>query len=146
MPYFSSKSKSKLKSCHKDLRLLFEEVVVRYDCIVIEGHRGQKRQDKAFNEGKSKKKYPDGKHNQTPSIAVDVAPYVGRKRGMIDWNDTKQFVHFAGFVQGVAERLLNEKAISHRIRWGGDWRMSYTNLKANKFQDYVHFELIKPNK
>ena len=146
MPYFSDTSKRRLATCHKDLQILFEEVVVRYDCIVIEGHRGKTRQDKAFNEGKSKLKYPDGNHNAVPSLAVDVAPYVGRARGKIDWKDSAQFNHFAGFVQGLAERLLNEGHIKHRIRWGGDWRMTYTNLKANKFKDLVHFELRKPTK
>ena len=79
-------------------------------------------------------------------MAVDVAPYVGKARGKIDWNDADQFNHFAGFVQGVAERLYNEGAINFWIRWGGDWRRSFTNLKANKFKDLVHFELKKPTK
>lgn len=138
MAIFSRKSLAKLNGCHSDLIKIFEEVVVAFDCTIIEGHRGEKLQNKYYNDGKSKLKYPFGRHNAIPSNAVDVAPYP------IDWKDRDRFHYFAGYVMGVAYRLLNEGVIKNRLRWGGDWDMD-TETKDNKFDDLVHFEL-KPLK
>lgn len=126
---FGEKSEEKLKTCHYDLQKLFLEVVKNYDCSILEGHRDQAAQDEAFRKGLSKKKWPTGEHNKTPSMAVDVAPYP------IDWNDTKRFYHFAGYVKAKAESL------GINIRWGGDWN-SNNNFKDENFFDLVHFELI----
>ena len=130
MPKFGIRSKRNLYTAHPDLIRLFEEVVKSFDCTVIEGHRSKERQNKLFDEGKSKLKYPKGKHNATPSNAVDVAPYP------IDWDDTERFIYFAGFVKGIASQM------DINIIWGGDWNNN-TQLKDNNFQDLVHFELKK---
>jgi len=128
MPKFGTKSRGKLHTCDEDLQDLFNEVVKHFDCTVIEGHRGKDRQNAAYEKGNSKLKFPKGKHNQMPSIAVDVAPYP------IDWNDRDRFHYFSGFVLGIASQMgLN-------IRWGGDWDQD-THTKDNKFDDLVHFEL-----
>ena len=128
MPRFGKRSISRLKTCDQKLQELFYEVVKHFDCSIIEGHRGQERQNKACADGKSKVKYPNGKHNQNPSIAVDVAPYP------IDWSDRDRFHYFGGFVLGVA------KEMGMNIRWGGDWNQD-THTKDNKFDDLVHFEI-----
>ena len=128
MPRFGKRSISRLKTCDQKLQELFYEVVKHFDCSIIEGHRGEERQNKAFADGKSKVKYPNGKHNQNPSIAVDVAPYP------IDWTDRDRFHYFGGFVLGVA------KEMGMNIRWGGDWNQD-THTKDNKFDDLVHFEI-----
>ena len=86
MPKFSKKSKAKLNTCDKRLIELFNKVVKKFDCTIIEGHRSKDRQNKLFDEGKSKLQYPNGKHNATPSMAVDVAPYP------IDWNDRERLL------------------------------------------------------
>ena len=128
MPKFGKKSKSRLKTCDEDLIALFEEVVKYFDCTVLEGHRGEKLQNKYFKEGKSKLKFPDGNHNNNPSTAVDVVPYP------IDWDDRERMTYFAGFVKGVAYKM------GIPIRWGGDWNNN-TSLKDNSFDDLPHFEL-----
>ena len=128
MPKFSRKSKFKLYTCDKRLVGLFEEVVKKFDCMVLEGHRGQKAQDEAYLKGNSKVRFPNGKHNKSPSIAVDVAPYP------IDWEDRDRFHYFGGYVLGVAAQM------GLKIRWGGDWDMD-TKTKDNKFDDLVHFEI-----
>ena len=128
MPRFSQKSKSRLYTCDKRLVKLFKEVVKEFDCTIIEGHRGQKKQDEAYNRGNSKLKFPNGRHNKSPSFAVDVAPYP------VDWKDRDRFHYFAGYVLGIANSLdLN-------IRWGGDWNQD-THTRDNKFDDLVHFEI-----
>jgi len=107
---------------------LFNEVIKHFDCSVIQGHRGKEDQNKAFKEGKSKLKYPNGNHNKSPSKAVDVAPYP------INWNDRERFTYFAGYVVGIASQM------GLKIRWGGDWDMD-TEVKDNNFDDLPHFEL-----
>ena len=128
MPRFSQTSKSRLYTCDKRLVKLFKKVVKEFDCTIIEGHRGQKKQDEAYNRGNSKLKFPNGRHNKSPSFAVDVAPYP------VDWKDRDRFHYFAGYVLGIANSLdLN-------IRWGGDWNQD-THTRDNKFDDLVHFEI-----
>jgi len=128
MPRFSTRSKSRLHTCDERLVDLFNEVVKKFDCTIIEGHRGKKAQNEAFNKGNSKVKFPNGKHNQSPSVAVDVAPYP------IDWSDRDRFHYFSGYVLGIASQM------GLKIRWGGDWDMD-TKTKDNKFDDLVHFEI-----
>ena len=128
MPRFSTKSRSKLHTCDERLVDLFNEVVKGFDCTILEGHRGKKAQNEAFNKGNSKVKFPNGKHNQSPSVAVDVAPYP------IDWSDRDRFHYFSGYVLGIASQM------GLKIRWGGDWDMD-TKTKDNKFDDLVHFEI-----
>ena len=128
MPRFGKTSNSRLETCDMRIQKLFNEVVKHFDCSILEGHRGKKAQNKAYKEGKSKVVYPDGKHNQIPSVAVDAVPYP------IDWEDRERMTYFAGFVLGVALQMdLN-------IRWGGDWNMN-TELKDNNFDDLPHFEI-----
>jgi peptidoglycan L-alanyl-D-glutamate endopeptidase CwlK len=135
---FSQSSLEKLASCHPDLQTLFKEVIKYMDCTIIEGFRGQAAQDKAFAEGKSKLKWPHGKHNAYPSNAVDVAPFVD---GSIKWENLKQFYFFAGFVLGIAQQLKDQGKITHSIRFGGDWNQN-NNISDESFVDAVHFELV----
>lgn len=128
MPAFGKSSLDKLATCDPRLQKVFNEVIKHFDCTVIEGHRGEAAQNKAFAEGKSKLKYPQGKHNKTPSLAADVLPYP------IDWNDTNRMRYFAGFVVGIAATM------GIKLRWGGDWNQN-TELKDNSFNDLPHFEI-----
>ena len=128
MPKFGKRSMERLNTCDEDLIALFQEVVKYFDCSVLEGHRGKDKQNKYFNEGKSKLKYPEGRHNKKPSNAVDVVPYP------VDWDDREQMSYFAGFVKGVAYKM------GIPIRWGGDWNNN-NDLKDNNFDDLPHFEL-----
>ena len=128
MPKFGKRSKNALHSCDERLIKVFDEVIKTVDCSVLEGHRGQSKQDKYYEEGKSKVKYPSGRHNKLPSMAVDVAPYP------IDCNDRERFHLFAGFVLGIA------KSMGINLRWGGDWNQNWF-VDDNKFDDFPHFEL-----
>ena len=119
---------SKLETCHEDLQQVFYQVIKHFDCSVLEGHRGEELQNKYFDEGKSKVKFPKGKHNANPSNAVDVVPWP------IDWDDTDRMYYFAGFVKGIAAML------DIPLRWGGDWNDN-TEVKDTGFKDLPHFEL-----
>ena len=126
MPQFSNTSQAKLDTCHLQLRTLFSQVVKGFDCKVLEGQRSLTKQAELYAQGKSK--VTKGKHNERPSLAIDVAPYP------IDWNDTERFYYFAGYVKGIASCMGIE------IRWGGDWDND-TEVSDNSFNDLVHFEI-----
>ena len=128
MPKFGKSSKARLATCDNRLQQVFNEVIKTVDCSILEGHRSAERQDKLFEEGKTKVKYPNGRHNADPSRAVDVAPYP------IDWDDRERFHLFAGFVLGIA------KGMGINLRWGGDWNQNF-EVDDNQFDDFPHFEL-----
>jgi len=118
---------------------LFEEVVKHYDCSIIEGIRSQEEQDKLYHAGKSKLRWPYGKHNvneaQPQSRAVDVIPYPGVLDGVSIWQDLNRFYHFIGFVRGVAAIM------GIPIRCGADWDGD-NNLRDQTFNDLPHIELL----
>ncbi len=132
MPKFGSKSVERLNTCHPDLIKVFKEVIKYYDCTVTCGYRGEEDQNKAFDEGRSKAKYPKGKHNKLPSNAVDVYPYP------IDFENYDRLSHFAGFVIAIA------KTMGINLRWGRDWHNEFYTKRndSTTFKDYPHFELI----
>ena len=128
MPKFGRKSRERLNTCDNKLKQVFNEVIKHVDCSVLEGHRSKDRQNKLYEEGKTKVKYPNGRHNRQPSSAVDVTP------NPVDWKDRERQTLFAGFVIGVASQMgLN-------IRWGGDWDQDF-QVVDNRFDDFPHFEL-----
>jgi len=149
MPSYSQSSKDKLDTAAHSLQRLFNIVVKFYDNTILQGWRSRETQINAFNSGHSKVKWPDSKHNNVPSEAVDSGPYIpGRAipwpHAPTNWNDPgqrnkyikdlNQFYHYAGFVQGVAA----VEGID--IRWGGDWDRD-NDLSDQTFDDLVHFEV-----
>lgn len=143
---FGKRSRTNLSTCHKDLQLIFNVVIQYFDCTVICGHRSVEEQQEIYAKGRTKPgnivTHVDGvnkksKHNHDPSMAVDILPYP------IDWERTDQMRYFAGHVMATANLLYAQGIITHKVRWGGDWKR--TNLvKPNRFQDLPHFELVKP--
>ena len=129
MPSFSTTSMERLNSCHPSLIQICEQVVLTYDVRVLEGYRSGKRQDELFRQNKSKLRAGESKHNQKPSIAVDLAPYP------IDWDNAKRFYLMAGFMFQAAHDL------GHTIRWGGDWDSDWVHTDQS-FNDLPHFELM----
>ena len=128
MPKFGRKSRERLSTCENNLQKVFNEVIKHVDCSVLEGHRSKDRQNKLYEEEKTKVKYPDGRHNRQPSSAVDVTPYP------VDWKDRERQTLFAGFVIGVASQM------GINLRWGGDWDQDF-QVVDNRFDDFPHFEL-----
>jgi peptidoglycan LD-endopeptidase CwlK len=130
MARFSKKSQARLDSCHKDLERVFDKVLEngRWDCSILEGYRSPERQNELFRQKLSEVSGGNSKHNYLPSLAVDVAPYP------IDWKNLERFRRFGEYVLGVADSL------GIKLRWGGDWDGD-TDIKDQKFNDLVHFEL-----
>ena len=130
---FSSRSLEKLNSCHGDLILLMTEALADPECpsdmSVLEGHRGEDRQNQMVEEGKSQLPWPRSRHNSFPSMAVDVAPYGGG----ISW-DWEHYHPMAEHIKAVWQRLQMDGKTSgqHELEWGGDW---------SSFQDGPHWQL-----
>ncbi len=117
---FSESSQEKLSTCHPFLQEVCNELIKHVDFTVLCGYRDKIAQDEAFTKGASKFKFPNSKHNISPSLAVDLAPYP------IDWNDHVKFANLAKLFKQIAEH----KGI--HVVWGGDWK---------EFKDLVHFQL-----
>ncbi len=128
MPQFSVTSRNRLATCHVDLQRLFDEVIRHVDVTILEGHRGAARQNELVDEGLSQLRFPASRHNASPSLAVDVAPWP------INWDDTEAFIYLGGYVKGMAA------ALEIPIRWGGDWNRNHRSADES-FRDLVHFEL-----
>lgn len=133
MPAFGDRSRAQLLTLDPTLRAILEEAIKHYDFIVLEGHRGEEAQNRAFREGRSKLPWPKGNHNKSPSTAADIAPYP------IDWDSkhaAKKFAFLAGLVTGIAA----SKGV--RIRWGGDWDGD-GQMADQSFHDLPHVELVE---
>ena len=128
MPTFSRKSEERLNTCARPLILLFNEVVRYIDCTIIEGHRPLERQQMLLEQGMTT--LQKGKHNEFPSMAVDVVPYP------VDWEDLDRFRYFAGWVLGIASQRKVD------LRWGGDWNRNH-NMSDQTFIDLPHYELLE---
>ena len=100
------------------------------DITILEGHRGERRQNQMVLEGKSQLPWPKSRHNEDPSWAVDVAPYVN---GAVSW-DWEHYEPLAAHIKTVWQRLRMDDKVSnlYELHWGGDWR---------SFRDGPHWEL-----
>lgn len=125
MGSFSKISRERLATCHLNLQRLMNLSVENspIDFIIACGYRNQEDQDKAYAQGYSKVKWPNGKHNKNPSCAVDIAPYVN---GMVVWDDITLFHKLADHIKGVAY------ALDIDVEWGGDWK---------GFVDFPHWQI-----
>ena len=127
MPKFSQKSLDKLHDCHPLLQMVMLAAIKKTDFSVICGYRGEKEQNEAYASGNSKLKWPQSKHNKTPSEAVDVVPYP------IDWNDIKRFEKLGQIVLQTWESDIAEE---DRGDWDLVWGKNFKGLV-----DWPHFEL-----
>ncbi len=124
---FGRHSTKRLVTLHDDLQKVMNEAIAtsKTDFSILCGYRGEKEQNVAFDAGHSELRFPDGNHNQLPSLAVDVAPFFSQSPH-IRWDD------IAGFKKLAKHILKTAKDLDIKISWGGDWE---------KFKDYPHFEL-----
>lgn len=122
---FGTNSLMRLENCDTRLQKIAQLAISRspVDFAITCGHRGQEEQDRAFREGKSRLKWPQGKHNKLPSQAFDFVPFTD---GKPDWTDLVLF--------GIVAREIKKaaKELSVEITWGGDWV---------GFKDHPHIEL-----
>ena len=136
MAHLSENSKDHLHTCDADIILVINQALGRMktiDFAVTCGTRGETEQNEAFRTGKSKVKYPDSKHNYSPSKAVDIVAYVS---GKPSWNH-KHMTYLAGYIMAVAEEY------DIKLRCGCNWDQDDEVLTDQTFQDLGHFELVE---
>ena len=131
MPYIGKQSRSRLDTCHADLQKVCEILIEHYDFSVVWGHRGEGEQNAAYARKASKKPWPHSKHNGTPSLAVDLAPYPRLYEA-----DVTDFSYMAGMFMVIAAKMGVD------IRWGGDFN---ENQRTEDGWDWGHFELTDPS-
>jgi len=121
---FSRRSLINLSTCDDRLQQIAEEAIAisPIDFTVLCGHRTKKQQLIAYEEGKSKVQWPDSKHNNSPSLALDLAPYP------IDWNDRERFFLLAGCILTVANKL------NIPLKWGGQWGWDLPHFELDKIE------------
>lgn len=139
MNAYSKNSDNRLNTCHPDLIIICRTLLKSFDHSVFQGHRGISQQNRFYDSGKSKVRYPNSKHNKIPAMAVDIAPYPREKNAT---NETNKYYLMAGHFLQIANDLYEKGTIDHKIRWGGDWNMN-NSLSDNNFDDLGHFELFK---
>ena len=124
MPILSPKSLERLDTCDTRLRRVIERAIKivpeELDFTVLCGYRNEVDQERAFNTGVSRLKWPESRHNKQPAMAVDVVPFP------IDWDDLNRLNRLASYIFRAA---IIEKV---DIEWGGHWP---------KFKDYPHWEI-----
>lgn len=141
---FGERSLKNLGSCHIDLQLVAREALKdsQIDFGISEGHRSIERQQKLFNEGKSKIDGVNkmGKHNYSPSMAFDFYAYVAGNKKLAF--DTVHLMYLVGVITATGNRLYKEERITHKIRsganWDGDGQLKYDQ----SFFDAPHIEII----
>jgi peptidoglycan L-alanyl-D-glutamate endopeptidase CwlK len=121
---FSSHSKKALLTCDIRLQEILHQAIKEYDFSVLCGFRNEQDQNYAFDNGFSRLKFPRSRHNSSPSLAVDIAPYP------IIWNDPVRFIQLSQIIKRIASGLFVE------LQWGGDW---------SKFIDMPHYEIVGAN-
>ena len=135
MASFGEGSLKELSTLHPKLQQVLSDAIKYFDFQIVEGHRGEEAQNKAYATGRSKLPWPKGNHNKKPSTAADCAPYP------IDWSDKpdsiRRFCYMAGFIQSSARRL------GIKIRWGADWNNNDDLRDEGSFRDWPHFELVE---
>lgn len=133
MPVFGKTSKSRLYTCHPDLIMVAEEAIKYFDFSILVGHRTKERQDELYRGGFSKLKWPNSRHNKSPSLAFDLAPWPIPR----DW-DTRHSRKRFNFLAGTIFAVARSNGIE--LRWGGDWKRSDLT-QVNSWDDLAHFEL-----
>lgn len=129
MPAFGTRSQANLAGCHPDLVQVANAAIQRIDFAVIEGHRGQGRQNALCAAGESKEQYPHSAHNCSPSLAFDYVfwPFDGSDKA---WADDAAF-------KAVADVMIEEGAkLGIVLLWGGNWK---------SLGDTDHIQLVSKN-
>jgi len=127
---FSKSSMMNFLELDPRLQRVLNRAIKIIDFKVIEGHRDQRTQDKYFWAHTSKLKWPKSKHNQNPSLAVDIIPYPS------GWKNNEAFYKLAGVVLACA----HEEDVL--LRWGGDWDRDGDSTDQS-FMDLAHFEIFE---
>jgi len=117
---FGSRSLSRLKGIHPDLRKVMDRAIITTDVdfTILEGLRSIERQRKLLASGATRTL----RSRHLTGHAVDIAPLVD---GKVSW-DWPIYHRLAPTIKKAAQD------VGVKIEWGGDWR---------SFKDGPHWQL-----
>lgn len=117
---FGSRSLSRLKGIHPDLRKVMDRAIITTDVdfTVLEGLRSIERQRKLLASGATRTL----RSRHLTGHAIDIAPLVD---GKVSW-DWPIYHRLAPAIKKAAQD------VGVKIEWGGDWR---------SFKDGPHWQL-----
>ena len=127
----------KSQKVYDELDECLQRVVTRVrdeigDISLIDGYRGEIKQNEYYVTGVSTILWPHGKHNKKPSLAVDFRPFPMPTRKDKLW---------ASLAYLASAAILIGKEEGVHIRWGGDWNEN-GNLSDQTFDDLFHIEKV----
>lgn len=132
MRKWGPKSKKVYEELHPILQYYLDRVLHEVaDISLTCGHRTQKEQNEAFDNNFSKLRWPHGKHNQLPSIAVDLQPYPMPENNF-------KLAQGLGYIVGRMIQMAAADGIE--LRWGGDWDRD-GDVTDQNFDDLFHVEI-----
>ena len=132
MNSWSRRSKAEYDTLRADLQWLMDRILLEVaDISLIKGHRNKADQNKAYDEGHSQLRWPNGKHNSYPSNAVDFQPYPMPERKEKLWASL-------AYIAGRAIEIGKRRGM--KVRWGGDWDGD-GDLTDQNFDDLFHLEV-----
>jgi peptidoglycan L-alanyl-D-glutamate endopeptidase CwlK len=139
---FSTTAASRLATCHSDLQKIMNLAIelTDMDFGIAEGHRSIERQQQMYKDGKSKIDgiTRKGKHNYSPSLAVDIYAFVN---GKASWA-VADLMFLNGIITAAAKILKAQGEITHDIRLGANWDRDGEFLTDQSFDDLPHIELV----
>lgn len=124
------------------------------DFSVIEGYRGEEKQNLYFRTGASQLRYPKSLHNKTDgegnpaSLAFHVLPAPAKLpiQGYDIWQDRERLTYLAGILVGLGAAYAVENGeptgvlgIRTGADWDGDGIMNRND--GSSFDDLCHFSL-----
>lgn len=126
---FSKRSLDNLKNVDQRLVDICNELIKEIDFTVIEGYRTLERQKELFDTGFSKidgiKK--KGKHNYSPSLAIDIIPY---KKGHNPFDGSEESTKMFKELNKAFDKVAKKLGIKYE--WGGNWKT---------FVDLPHYQV-----
>lgn len=134
MRTWGNRSKEVLDELDTDLQWLCNTILYEVaDISLICGFRNEEDQNAAFDAGTSTLRWPNGNHNQHPSLAVDLQPYPVPQRKEKLWASL-------AYIAGRAIEIGKRRGL--KVRWGGDWDGD-GDLTDQNFDDLYHIEITK---
>jgi len=133
MNRFGRQSQYELASADARLHKVAHIVLKIKDHSILKGHRPKLEQNAAFASGNSKLEWPKGKHNDRPSLALDVQSYP-RPDGEQELRE-EQF-YLLGLYVGVA------KMLGFTFRTGADFD-SDGEVSDSGWFDLFHVEIVE---
>ena len=132
MNYFGANSSHALAGADPRLRRIARKVIPIKDHSILKSHRSKSEQDAAFESGNSKLKWPNGKHNVIPSMAIDVLTY---PRPPDDMDLRAEQFYLLGLYVGIGAEMGIE------LITGADWDDD-GEVTDNGWDDLFHIEIV----